>query len=217
MVISRLPDRRRARARPARRILVLAFAVGLLLAGTAMAVPPTRDAILNVLGLRGVRIERVTSLPASAGTRLGLGTRIPLADARHAAGFTALEPLRATAAFLAHDMPGGRISLLVGPTLITEFRASVTRVLVKIIGLDTRYRLLISFNEPTQPMRTEAASAGFYSSPWGQHPRIQLLTVAELLAGKRIDMPAGGSQMTQVALPPVPEVTVHPDQLSLGS
>jgi hypothetical protein len=77
--------------------------------------------------------------------------------------------------------------------------------------------VLISFNEPTQPMRSEAASAGFYTSPWGQHPKIQLLTVAELLAGKRIDMPAGGAHMTQVALPPVPEATVHPDQLSLGA
>jgi DNA modification methylase len=76
--------------------------------------------------------------------------------------------------------------------------------------------VLISFNEPTQPMRTEAASAGFYASPWGQHPRMQLLTVAELLAGERIDMPAGGAQMTQVALPPTPEEAVHPDQLSLG-
>jgi DNA modification methylase len=75
---------------------------------------------------------------------------------------------------------------------------------------------LISFNTPTQPMRTEAASAGFYKSPWGQHPKIQLLTVAELLAGKRIDMPAGGAHMTQVALPPTPEEPVHPDQLSLG-
>jgi len=36
------------------------------------------------------------------------------------------------------------------------------------------------------------------------------------LAGKRIDMPAGGAHMTQVALPPTPEETVHPDQLSLG-
>jgi len=76
--------------------------------------------------------------------------------------------------------------------------------------------VLISFNEPTQPMRTEAASAGFYTGPQGTFPRIQLLTVAELLAGRRIEMPAGGAQMTQVALPPVPEVTVHPDQLSLG-
>lgn len=73
-----------------------------------------------------------------------------------------------------------------------------------------------SKESPTQPMRTEAASAGVYKSPWGQHPKMQLLTIAELLAGKRIDMPAGGAHMTQVALPPTPEETVHPDQLSLG-
>ncbi|MGI8801444.1 MAG: hypothetical protein ACR2KV_04625 [Solirubrobacteraceae bacterium] len=45
---------------------------------------------------------------------------------------------------------------------------------------------------------------------------MQLLTVAELLAGKKLDMPAGGAHMTQVALPPTPEPTVNPDQLSLG-
>jgi site-specific DNA-methyltransferase (adenine-specific) len=75
---------------------------------------------------------------------------------------------------------------------------------------------LISLNESTGPMRQEAASAGFYTSPWGQHPRVQLLTVAELLAGKRIDMPAGGAHMTQVALPPTPEPSVNPDQMTLG-
>lgn len=76
--------------------------------------------------------------------------------------------------------------------------------------------VLISFAEPTKPMRQEAASAGFYKGAWGQHPKVQLLTVAELLDGKQIDMPAGGAHMTQVALPPTPEV-VHPDQLDLGS
>jgi hypothetical protein len=141
-VIGRLPDRRRRRARPARRTLVLGFGITLLLAGSAMALPPTRNAILNVLGLRGVRIERVTSLPASAGTRFGLGTRIPFADAREAAAFTALTPPRATAAFLAQDIPGGRISLLVGRTLVTEFRASVSALLVKMIGLATHYTLV---------------------------------------------------------------------------
>ena len=50
--------------------------------------------------------------------------------------------------------------------------------------------VLISMNEPTQPMKKEAASAGFYESPWGKHPRLQLLTVEELLEGGRIDMPA---------------------------
>ena len=33
--------------------------------------------------------------------------------------------------------------------------------------------VLLTLNAPTQPMRTEAASAGFYASPWGQHPRVQ--------------------------------------------
>ena len=41
-------------------------------------------------------------------------------------------------------------------------------------------------------MRAEAASAGFYQSPWGNHARLQLLTVPELLEGKRIDAPPMG-------------------------
>lgn len=38
-------------------------------------------------------------------------------------------------------------------------------------------------------MRSEAAEAGFYESPWGRHPRIQLRAIGELLAGKGIDYP----------------------------
>jgi hypothetical protein len=49
--------------------------------------------------------------------------------------------------------------------------------------------VLLSFEKPTRHMRTDAASAGFYESPWGKHPRLQLLTVAELLEGKTIDYP----------------------------
>jgi len=52
--------------------------------------------------------------------------------------------------------------------------------------------VLITMAKPTQPMREEAASAGFYTSPWGTHPRLQILTVAELLDGKRIDAPPLG-------------------------
>jgi SAM-dependent methyltransferase len=47
----------------------------------------------------------------------------------------------------------------------------------------------ITLQEPTQPMRSEAASAGFYDSPWGKHPRVQILTIEELLEGVQIDMP----------------------------
>lgn len=50
--------------------------------------------------------------------------------------------------------------------------------------------VLLAIEEPTKPMRVEAASAGFYDSPWGtKHPRIQILTIGELLAGNGIDAP----------------------------
>jgi len=49
--------------------------------------------------------------------------------------------------------------------------------------------VLISMQETTRPMREEAATAGFYTSPWGKHPRLQLLTVDDLLGGKGIDCP----------------------------
>jgi adenine-specific DNA-methyltransferase len=38
-------------------------------------------------------------------------------------------------------------------------------------------------------MRKEAASAGFYKSPWGQHPKLQIVTIVELLDGKLLDAP----------------------------
>jgi site-specific DNA-methyltransferase (adenine-specific) len=51
--------------------------------------------------------------------------------------------------------------------------------------------VLISFKDATKPMREDAASAGFYTSPgWGtKHPRLQLVTVRELLEGKILDYP----------------------------
>lgn len=50
--------------------------------------------------------------------------------------------------------------------------------------------VLISMEPPTQLMRSEAASAGFYQAPSGKrHPRMQLLNVAELLGGKGVDYP----------------------------
>ncbi|MBI5868123.1 MAG: restriction endonuclease [candidate division Zixibacteria bacterium] len=51
--------------------------------------------------------------------------------------------------------------------------------------------VLISLESPTRPMRTEAAGAGIYNSPWGtKHPAMQILTIEDLLAGKGIDYPS---------------------------
>ncbi len=57
--------------------------------------------------------------------------------------------------------------------------------------------VLLSFEEPSAGMRSEAAEAGFYESPWGRHPRIQLRTIRELLDGKGVDYPhVTGSNVT---------------------
>jgi hypothetical protein len=138
-------SRLRRVTRPPRvsRPLAVVLAAVLLLAGGAMAVPATRHAILRVLGLRGVQIERVGHLPPSpAGARLGLGERVPLAKARHAAGFIALLPSGAAEAYVKHDVPGGRISLLIGHALIVEFRGTTPPFIFKVLGPGTTTRHL---------------------------------------------------------------------------
>ncbi len=51
--------------------------------------------------------------------------------------------------------------------------------------------VLITMQDPTGPMKTEAAGAGFYeSATWGKkYPRLQILTVAQLLDNRTVDMP----------------------------
>jgi site-specific DNA-methyltransferase (adenine-specific) len=58
--------------------------------------------------------------------------------------------------------------------------------------------LLISMQAPTAPMRKEAASAGFYESPgWHtKHPRLQILTIDDLLGGAAIDYPSRFGNVT---------------------
>jgi site-specific DNA-methyltransferase (adenine-specific) len=76
--------------------------------------------------------------------------------------------------------------------------------------------VLISMDEPTKGMRSEAASAGFYHSPWGEHPRLQLLTVAELLDGRKIDSPPLGQ--VNVTFKKAPKAaTPEPEQLQLAA
>lgn len=74
--------------------------------------------------------------------------------------------------------------------------------------------VLLSFEPPTKPMRTEAASAGFYTSPWGKHPRLQLLTVADLLDGKTIDYPqTAGTNLTYKQAPKAVRKVAEPKGL----
>ena len=58
--------------------------------------------------------------------------------------------------------------------------------------------VLITMVEPTWPMKTEAASAGFYQIPGfpEKYPKIQARTVRELLDGKGVDMPSRRANIT---------------------
>jgi len=80
--------------------------------------------------------------------------------------------------------------------------------------------VLITLEDATKPMRTEAAAAGIYKSPWGKrdseelhYPRLQILTIAELLEGKGIDYP----HMSNVTFRRAPRAeSPQPEQFVLG-
>ena len=143
-VWERLPSRpaRRARRRPLRvrrRSLALGIALAVLLAGTAAAIPSVRHAVERVFGINGAVVERVPTLPKAAVGTLHLGRRIPVSDARHAASFTALlPPSGVSAAYVANDVPGGRVSLTSGRLLVTEFRGTSRPFILKMIAVGTR-------------------------------------------------------------------------------
>ena len=40
--------------------------------------------------------------------------------------------------------------------------------------------VLICMEKPTRNMRREETNAGVYKSPWGSHPRLQIIAIEEL-------------------------------------
>jgi len=58
--------------------------------------------------------------------------------------------------------------------------------------------VLITMEPPTKPMQKEAAEAGFYKPPGlaEKYPRIQILSIEELLAAKKIDYPRFAADAT---------------------
>lgn len=74
--------------------------------------------------------------------------------------------------------------------------------------------VFITLEPPTAEMKREAVSAGFYQSPaWGRtYPKIQILSIVELLAGAKIEMPPawGTFKQAQRAEPSGPQQLVLP-------
>ncbi|KPL79942.1 DNA methyltransferase [Herpetosiphon geysericola] len=82
-----------------------------------------------------------------------------------------------------------------------KVQASVIRDLIGVLDATKGVMgVLITLEPPTKPMRDAATTAGFYESQsWGRkYPRVQIVTIAELFAGKEIAMPPAYGTFKQV-------------------
>jgi DNA modification methylase len=93
--------------------------------------------------------------------------------------------------FFHDESAGGKTKQIIFSVKAGKLHAPYVRDLRGVVDREkAAIGVLITMEAPTKPMRTEAASAGFYDSPWGtKHPKIQIITVGELLDGKTIDTP----------------------------
>ena len=108
-----------------------------------------------------------------------------------------------------HDEKGGKTKQIIFSVKAGHVTVSHIRDLVGVISREkAEIGAFLSLEPPTSPMRREAASAGFYKSPWGKHPRIQLLTIEDLLGGKSIDYP----QATDVTFKKAQRVRPNPSE-----
>jgi hypothetical protein len=139
--------RRRVTFFPARRALVVALAVIAVSVGALMAVPGTRAAILEFFGLRGVKIERVETLPTvPKQTALDdLGARVSLDEASELVDFDVVVPERLgdpDEIYFSDFPPGGMVSFVYGSAaepraLFTQFRATVEDAFFKKVEAGT--------------------------------------------------------------------------------
>jgi hypothetical protein len=149
----------RVERRTWRRLALVAVAAAVVVALAAVAYPPTREVVARFLHLRGVTIERTSTLPsprpsATPTDTVGSGQPVTLEEARRAANFTVRAPTEPTSAPTIHL---GRtdsqpvISLEYPPSaslpdphhlgiglLVTEFRGDlIPEFVAKFVGPDT--------------------------------------------------------------------------------
>lgn len=67
--------------------------------------------------------------------------------------------------------------------------------------------VLITLEDPSKPMRVESVTAGFYEpAGWNRkYPRLQILTIEDLLGGKSVEMPPSNATYKRAALAEVRE------------
>jgi len=91
-----------------------------------------------------------------------------------------------------HDEHGGKTKQIILSVKAGHVQAAHVRDLRGVIEREkAEIGVLISMEAPTKPMLKEAAEAGLYQPPGlvDRYPRIQILSIAELLSGKKIEYP----------------------------
>lgn len=142
-----------------RRVIVIAVAVLAVAVGAVMAVPQARTAVLEWLGLRGVKIERVPTQPtAPVEADLALGDPVSLEEARRRAAFRVLVPeaegFGDPAVYYSSLVQGGQVGFVYRSgdevrLLITEFKGSLEEDFIhKAAGPETTIERVTVTREP---------------------------------------------------------------------
>jgi site-specific DNA-methyltransferase (adenine-specific) len=98
-----------------------------------------------------------------------------------------------------HDEKGGKTKQIILSVKSGHVQAAYVRDLRGVIEREkAEIGVLITMEPPTKPMQKEAAEAGFYKPPGlaDKYPRIQILSIEELLAAKKIDYPRFAADAT---------------------
>ena len=72
----------------------------------------------------------------------------------------------------------------------SNINVAMIRDLAHVIDREkAKIGVFLTLAEPTKPMRTEAVKAGFFETNYAKYPKIQILTITELFAGKEPNIP----------------------------
>lgn len=115
---------------------------------------------------------------------LGLIGALPASDQRKKGADAGID------GFFSVHQGGGKFIQAIVQVKSGHVNAGLIRDLAGTIGND-KLGVFITLEEPTEPMKSAAALAGLYDSPLMKrsYPRIQILTIEDLLGGKQPNLP----------------------------
>jgi DNA modification methylase len=93
-----------------------------------------------------------------------------------------------------HDKPGGETKQIIISVKSGHVNPGDVRELDSVVSREkAEIGCLVTLQPATKGMLAEAAGKGLYVSPWGRHPRLQILAVSDILEGKDIDYPVAAN------------------------